>query len=639
MGRVRGEAVDFVAARWAELRRTARLVAGDPDRGEALALEVLTDTVRRWQNVAADGQPTAMTRAALVARLLSEKAPSAPPSPDAAADDAANAASPGLADAWASLDPRERAAYVLVEDLRLSPEEAADLAGMPTAGLRDRLTTAHDRLGAAHAHEEEAAGRSATPWSLADALARALDARDGEDGRDPVSEVEAALRRRGRRRTAVAAGVLAVAAAVAAAVLVDPLGAARPARTTVPVDTPTVVATSAGPAPTARAVWAWPARGALSTDPRLVSEVVGRYAGAMQILWASDVGTRRVVFLAPREGWRNEIPRLLFLTGPAGARLADLEEHPVLVDQENSRLVAAVDERDTPSATLVVLARPDVSEASWSRTVTVAKDFTITRSWEPVPLVAGFATIPLGGPAPAALLRADGTPVTISSVLLPGPDPDEPRRADCPDCAVPDEIKPYVGGILAEVSAATGVPVPDLGLDLALTAAGDPRIGSWLMTDATPATEPMPVHVVRVRLPSGAVLQTVGVLTPREGGGAPRWGTLWSNEPVDSGDLDLPLVAQLTAPDGATLGAQVLVPEGSPVREVEWTHSPSTPGVRARVTDGTVVLENAIGWRGEDVLHSYDADGALVATRPVYADPHWAGPWDLYRGVWGEPVR
>jgi len=616
MGRVTQDAADFVAARWPELRRLGRLVARDPDDGEALALRALTEAVRTWRTLATEGRPTATTRRALLSRLLAAApAPPAPPEPAS------------LADAWLALGTGERAAYVLVDDLRLTEEEAGEVSGMPSAAFADLLTSARAQLTTAHARGERAAGRDAAPWTAQAAIAQFLDDRDGVATLDPMATVTDRLRT--RRRRALMASAAVVATALAGAALV-----AGPGVTAPPPPTPSPRTTTAAPLPTpslqGRQVWQWGSRGPLARDPGVVAGVIARWSGAQQVLWGADVGGERFLLLAPRDGWGGDAPLVTVLAGPAGARVEELGQKEAWSVMDDAAAFSVVHAANTPQAKLLVLGRPGVRELEWSRTVTVAPDLTLTRTWSAVPLDDGGAVIDLGGAAPALLLRADGTENPPGDLVTEEPPP--ASRAECPRCQVPAELREYVGGVVAEVAAATGLAPEELSASVVRSARLDPRAHDWLSQRSTEDTSTMTAHIVRVRLPSGALLQTLGFLVHDVETGSWNWYAYATNEPVTEANRFAPMSVSIGNPEGIQVGRQFFVPADSPATELEWDGDTRAEPVRLPLVKGTATVDLAEGSDGPNaVCRTYDAQGTLVSQTHLWTDQTWYGPWDTYR--------
>ena len=197
-----------------------------------------------------------------------------------------------------------------------------------------------------------AGGAAAAPWTLERDLVQAIDVLLGglTDPPDPAALVEARVRRVRRRGL-----VLGVAAATAA---VGGVAAAVALR-----DAPASPAAVALPATTDRA-WAstslWPTRGPLAADPHLVA-FPGRHAArGHRVIWAGDLGTRRLVVLWSDDDLTPGATGIRLFTGPRGVdldTLAELDAAPVATRPSTASLWWCRTDRTPP---------PRTGRCSWS---------------------------------------------------------------------------------------------------------------------------------------------------------------------------------------------------------------------------------------------------------------------------------
>ena len=146
----------FVAARWPALVATAYVVTGDRGIAEDCVQEALARVHRRWRRLAADGDPAAYARRAVVNAALSwrrrRRIAEVPLDgvADPAAPDAVSASvDPQLLAALRSLPPRMRAVVALrfLEDR--SEAETAQLLGCSAGTVKSQTSKAIAKLRAA----------------------------------------------------------------------------------------------------------------------------------------------------------------------------------------------------------------------------------------------------------------------------------------------------------------------------------------------------------------------------------------------------------------------------------------------------------------------------------------------------------
>lgn len=142
----------FVAARSADLLRTAVLLTRDRGHAEDLLQTALVKAYRRWSRI--DGDPYPYVRRVLVTsaaswrRLRATQEIVSLPAHDPAAPDATEAVAERerMADALATLPPRMRAVLVLRYTEDLSEADAAELLGCSVHTVRSQTVRGLARL-------------------------------------------------------------------------------------------------------------------------------------------------------------------------------------------------------------------------------------------------------------------------------------------------------------------------------------------------------------------------------------------------------------------------------------------------------------------------------------------------------------
>ena len=453
----------FVVARWGELEPVAHLVTLDAATARRVTTDALADLHGRWGALLDEGSPGAAARRAVLTGSLEAAAPrrrthptrradAGGPRPiagttpdDGPTDDAVLAA---LTTVVQDAAPLERAVLAAGTAWGLDPYAVADLLGMPAATLRDADLAVRRRLQAAHSGARAAAGWEPAEWALD------RDVEDAVDGllsghADPPDAVALVgeRHRQVRRRSVVLGGgaALAVTAATVWGVEAVVSGAASEAAPLPPAPGDPVWATAS----------TWPARGRLATDEGVVALVAGASPRA-RLLYADDVAGRRVVVASTADASGVSGTLVRMWTGPRGATATALlatglvRDRVTFVDDVVPVVVDAGPDDEEGAGAVVLLARPTVLEASYSPTVSYARNGGVGRRWTEVPLRDGVATVPLRGPMPPAFrVRVDGFdggPLGVTPLGLPVPDPSTP-----PATSLLDALGPFV-------AACTGLP-------------------------------------------------------------------------------------------------------------------------------------------------------------------------------------
>ncbi|WP_392543850.1 hypothetical protein [Oryzobacter telluris] len=476
---------DFVRVRWGDLEPAARLVVLDPEVARAVTAEALARLRSEWTATSEEGRPVERARRLVLATAVARATPSAtrrfrrsarpdPSTPEAtttALDDDAPAPwevggshpdDPGSTEAdpviaalvahLGSLDPLDRALLAGAQVWDAHPDEVAHLLDLPPVELRERDRALRAGLRTAHEAARDDEDGPASSWRFDDDLAHAVDVvlRGATDPPDPAALVVARARRVRRRTVVLGGAVVATVAGVGAAVALRDEPVAR-------------VAAPPVPGPSDR-VWftmsQWPARGPLAGDPSLRAFVSRRTRIGDRILWAGDLGTRRLVVVWSGAGGASSEPEatLRVFSGRRGTEPASLDELGIqngYLAATDAVAVAVPDgpEENTARTLLVVLGHPSNREASYSRVVTPTPSGDLLRTWTPLPLTGGVSATVVEGRVPpglrARLGNLDGPVVTTNAAYGVF---DAIMRGDVP----PAE------GIEAFVAASTGIPADDL---------------------------------------------------------------------------------------------------------------------------------------------------------------------------------
>ena len=419
---------DFVRARWEDLEPVARVVVLDPDVAREVTAEALARLRTRWRTVQEEGRPADEARRLVLSAALARSSPSArevdsaaAPTVDVGADpvDRDDAVVAALVDHLRGLEPLDRALVASREVWGAGPEDVARWLDRAAPALTHRADAVAHGLEEAHATTRRQEGAAASPWALERDLARAVDVLlDGlTDPPDPATLVGERVRR--VRRRGVVLGVAAAAATVGG------VAAAVAFR-----DAPASPAAVALPGPTDRA-WAstsqWPARGPLTADPHLAAFRGQRAAWGDHVLWAGDLGSRRLVVMWSRHGFTPGEAAIRLFTGPRGADLVVLDEvdlMPMAMPATDCVAVVAADGPDATTADrslLLVLGRPVVEQASYSPVRRPTASGGLERSWTELDLDQGVGALVLPHPVPLMLrLRVDifdGRPATPEDAM------------------------------------------------------------------------------------------------------------------------------------------------------------------------------------------------------------------------------
>ena len=512
---------EFVVACWPDLESAAFLVTLDPERARVVTAESLADLHQRWREALDEGVPGARARSAVLTaavgatslprpgrpgRPVSGGSPVVeddPPAPsEEGPDEQADAVVDALVTQLRAATPLERAVVAGRAVWAMAPEEVAGSLGAPVGSVRAAAASLHVRLATAHDAARDAQGLPPAEWALERDVADAVDVllRGVPDPPDPAALVSE-RRRVVRRRSLLVAG--------AGAALLTGAGAwwlssDRPAGPT----PGSAAATLPGPDdPRWARTSTWHPRGVLASDLGVQALVIARTASGSRLLWADDVGDRRLVVAVALDYSLSPGSDLRVWHGPRGADPRALEDAPLtLTTIEGVRDVVALTLPQgfrglgRSASTLVVLGRPTVRSASFSRLVRPTTAGTIERDWVELPLKDGVAATVLPDPVSAAMrIRVagfDGPPATTDPLWL---------GRDLVDVAP----AAFTRAVHTFVQRVTGIPATRLRTEVV---ADSPVSGSILDATAISATDgDGRVVALRTVTPEGAVLSSVVV--------------------------------------------------------------------------------------------------------------------------------
>ncbi len=522
---VEDEFRDFVVACWPDLESAAMLVTLDADTARRVTAGALAGLHHQWQDALDRGVPGALARHAVLGAAVEATVPSshgpftsrAPVAGDDPAGESRDPAGesgdpvvPALADVLRTATPVQRAVLAGGSWWSLHPAEVATLLGEPVTPVVRGSSALRVRLGRAHEAARVAEGLAPAGWSLD----RDLDAAIGllleglDDPPDPGALVEE--RRLTVRRRSLLVGAAGTLAAGAAGwwVLLDGTEVAGPARRE--------ATTTPGPRD---ASWgstsSWPARGRLAGDTGVQALVLARSSQASRLIWADDVGSRRIVIAAVLDASDSLHTVVRAWQGPRGADPTGLADVPLTLSTIGGvRDVVALtladrDEAGSSGSSLViVLGHPTEQDAAYSTLVVPTPGGGVRRRWTPLTLEEGVGVAAVDRPlSPATRVRVgayDGPPATPDPLWLGGDSADADPRS-------------FTSAVHAYVERATGIPAWRLHTDVV----ADSLVHGRVFDPAAPQGAGVDSRVVALRThtPGGGVLSSVIVTDDARGGG------------------------------------------------------------------------------------------------------------------------
>lgn len=604
---------EFVAARWPDLEAVAHVVVLDPATARRVTTETLAGVVRHWDEALEDGRPAERARRQVLRAALASAAhgrsrrpaarvpegpsvPSALPWEEAGrADDTVVTA---LATTLADSDPLERALVAAEDVWDARPEEVAHLLERPAGPVAEAALAVRHRLAVAHDTARVAVGLEPGRWALDHDVreAVALLLSDLDEPPDPATLV-AGVAARLRRRTLVLGGTAAAGLAAGGWAVASTL---RPEPPPHPLDLPVPPAGD----PSWGSTRTWVARGALRRDRAIAAMVTASDAGA-RLLWASDVGDRRVV-VARRDLSREGATTVRVWSGPRRAAVGALREVPLRVDEiEDADDAVAVALPDgSGRGLLVLLSRPQVLRCAYSALVRYTPAGGVRRFWGEQALRDGVATVALPRPpGPALRVRLgpyDGPPAGPQRVTI------GTGRAAETDLA--DALLARAGSFVAE---SAGLDERDVTSEVVLDAEVPGDVLAPWVTVARPG--PGRVVVVHTRTADGSLVRSVRV---RDDGRAKVGSAdLETARPIPVEDATRPFATRLP-PMRTAVGRFLVLAPGvarAQLLAVTPTSYPASEVIALR--DGVGVLE-VVNARQAAVyrLVLWDADGTRLGS-------------------------
>lgn len=551
----------FVAARWAELEALALVTTLDPITARDATTHALGRLRGGWADAVDDGTPTLQTRRAVLERSLQvagsadgRGAGPSRPRPGSSDPDLIGfgggvgperdeAVADALWHCLARATASERAVLACAVVCDLDTGETAHLLGMPLSDIEGHDRSLRSRLAAAHDSGREGSGQARAEWLLQDDLRSLVDdlIEDAPDPPDPAGLV-AAEAAGVRRRTLVLGTTAVVATATAAWFLTRPGDEQRLG--------PSVATTTGSSDADWTSTKTWPARGALASDVGVQGLILTRTSGGSRLLFADDVGDRRIVLAAPIGIPNDPVgTQVRAWQGARGALPEGMEEleMPLAYIDGVSDVVAAYLPQQSGSA-LVVLSRPSVTQAEVSRFVSPTPAGTVDREWFTLQLEGGIGVdLSVLDVSPAMRLKVgdyDGPPASPSDPWI--------------DISLSDGLDAVIETTSAFAADATGLPRDDVTSTVVTDSIAP---GSILDPEAISATGgDGRVVVVTTRTPAGAVLRTVIAVDDGRTAGT-QVLEMVSVLPADQADA--PVVLRLYGSSGDTGRFLVVAPGGA----------------------------------------------------------------------------
>lgn len=455
--------------------------------------------------------------------------------------------------------------------------------------------------------------------SIESQLREVLSARADEvDGPafDPYRRVSGAVVTDRRRRRAAAVG--AVAAVAAVAVLVPSLVRGDEHRTTPAKHSQVVVPGPNDPRWTSLSTW--PTRGGLATSSAFLKAVADKF-GTQHVLYAADLPTSRVVV-----SWDPEADtdgKLTMYSGPRGGSADTL----ALASAASGGLADAVTVREHADndSTLVVLARPGVTEAAISPSVQIATDGSVTRDpFRTVRLTDGVYAGPLqGSPATLTRVRVGGAAPERVTLMAPSTQPPQADQGSvCLNCTGDDFRAKAEAGMGAGVAINLGLRPQDVTTTTRYFGVVDRATARRLWagdTDVPGATTRL--MVTDTTLPGGQVLRSALVVVTNKDGSSASTIELANGAPIDAATARVrPFVVHSSGPETATMSYEVFAPGAATVRLVSPTSANIYPPTAMLAVRNGTALATTPSWSDMSTpyeVEAYDAAGGLLGRWPV----------------------
>lgn len=324
----------------------------------------------------------------------------------------------------------------------------------------------------------------------------------------------------------------------------------------------------------------WPARGPLATDEGFTDEFTRLYGTEHRLLYAEDGAAGRVVIAV------SASQEAVLFTGPSGADLAALQRIPG--PRITTRDVAVAVPED--GGHLIVVAMPKHLTDAWISIPAVARDGSVSRSWEQIPVADGigraFATDPIG------VVRLETSFGDGPLHIVVGGE--RPGMLDCKEC----DSDWFADGGLAQFREKAA----------AVVRADVTEVAAEVVMDA-PAQGGR-VAVLVATLPSGGLVR--GSYFVADESGAPTLTMLEPLRPLPAGDQNRPVFVRRGAVRG--IGEALLIAPGA--SRVSFTPvGANVPAIdEVNLTTGVGTMTTAPGDLGDYRLTAYGEDGRVLRT-------------------------
>ena len=420
---------------------------------------------------------------------------------------------------------------------------------------------------------------------LRDALVSRADALDAP-AFDPYERVAGAVVTQRRRRRVATAGAV---AAVAVVALIVPGLVQGGHDSTLPAKRTQVVVPGPND-PRWRSFTTWPTRGSLATDKAFL-DTVGMRFGALNILYAADLPTSRVV--VSYNSSADDAQKLTMYSGPRGAAAGDLAE----VSSSAGGLddVVSIREHADEDSTLVVLASPAVSRAGISRSVQIGLDGSVTRdAFRPVTLADGMYAEVLEDSPPALTrvsVEGDDQAAAKRRVTLMGrPTKDAAGEGSiCMGCTGEDFRAKAELAIGEGDAYRLGIDPKDVRTTTRFFGAADPAVVERTELGAKGQVTSQ-VIVVDTTLPAGQVLRSAVVVVSEKDGSQAMTMESATGVPIDAATAaERPFVLDQQV-DGDRVIHQVFAPTAAKVQLVSPGTLAYPPSAVVPVRNGSAIV-------------------------------------------------
>lgn len=337
--------------------------------------------------------------------------------------------------------------------------------------------------------------------------------------------------------------------------------------------------------------FSWPARGDLGTDPEFANEFDRRLGSNHHLLYAEDGDAGRVVIAV------SSAQEAVVFHGPRGAGLEELERAPGL-PADSRHVVVALPQDD--GHLIIALMPGNLGDAQLSTPEWVARDGSVQRSWQQIPVEQGvghvFTSEPLGVIRVLSAVGAGPPTVVVGDADRP------PGTLACGRCDRAWFATEALAEFHAQAAAAVGTEAEDVTAQLVV----DLAIPSVSGTQGSGEDSPGRVVSYVATMPSGGLLRSTYVTTPGPGG--PTVAMVEPLRPLPARDGDRPVFV----PPRIVGPALIIAPGSSRV-----TFSPlrgAAPLADATLTDGVGVIIDSPEDLADYTITVHGSDGGVLGT-------------------------